>query len=78
MCYGSFSSYGTPFCKFFCKKFLIVSHLSKNEEALLSDGGKEIGQEQRMVVLRSGHHVQKLIASRPNVLKLVFLHFYSS
>jgi hypothetical protein len=31
-----------------------------------------------MVVLRSGHHVQKLIASRPNVLKLVFLHFYSS
>ena len=44
-------------------------NLAEDQKTFLSGGGEQVGEQERVLVLGTGHHVQKLIARRPNVLK---------
>ena len=47
----------------------VFSDLPENQETFLADGGEEVGEEQRVLVLGPGHHVEKLVTRWPDFLE---------
>jgi len=44
-------------------------NLAKDEKTFFAKRREEVGQEQRVFVLRARHHVQELVARGPDVLR---------